>query len=331
VIIDEQAQGFRIVGLENDEIEVRVIPQLGGKICGLRDRSAARDWMWLPPGPIQLFANRTGDAFADSTLIGADECLPTIAACRWRNRELTDHGEAWTEAWSLDEDALIDQRIVTRLRLPISSLEIERTIQLQGNRVQLNYELWNIGNESLEYLWALHPMMAITDGDQLVLPSECSRVRLDATVINCNLGGRGQSVRYPEPAPEVNLELLKFGRAAAAVKFFTEPLSIGCAGLRNKHSGEYIVFSVDPQELNTFGVWINRGGWSNFHHVAIEPTNGAPDPLELAVDEWRRFSSLLPGESRHWELNIFLGTDHISDHISDTEEFLSQFAVSRLK
>ena len=331
MVINELVQGFRIVGLANDEIEIRVVPQLGSKICSLRDRIAAREWMWQPPGPLRYFSNRTGDGFADSTLIGADECLPSIAACRWRNRELTDHGEAWTEAWDLDEDALVDQRVVTRLRLPISPLEVERTIQLQKNRVQLNYELRNIGDEPLEYLWALHPMMAIKDGDQLVLPSECNCVRLDATVINCNLGGRGQTIRYPEPASDVNLEFLEFGRKAAAVKFFTEPLSMGCAGLHNKLHGEYIVFSVDPQELNTFGVWINRGGWSDFHHVAIEPTNGAPDPLDSAVDEWKRFSSLLPAETRQWEVNIFLGTELMSDHISYKEEFLSQFALSSLK
>jgi hypothetical protein len=185
-----------------------------------------------------------------------------------------------------------------------------------------------VGDESLEYLWALHPMMAIRDGDQLVLPSECKRVRLDATVINCNLGERGKSVRYPRPAPDVDLEHLKFGHKAAAVKFFTEPLCLGCAGLRNNRDGEYIVFSVDPRELNTFGVWINRGGWSNFHHVAIEPTNGAPDSLDLAVDDWRRFSVLAPRESRRWKLTIFLGTERISDQISDTNDFLQQFAIS---
>lgn len=315
------------MGLANDEVDVRVIPQLGSKICSLRNRRTARDWMWGPPGPVSIFANRTGDGFADSTLIGADECLPTVAACRWRNLQLTDHGEAWTEAWKLDEQALHGGRIVTSLLLPISPLAINRSISLHANRVQLDYELTNTGNESFEYLWALHPMMAIQDGDQMVLPSECNRVRLDATVINCGLGSRGDLIPYPRPAPGIDLERLRFERAAAAVKFFTEPLSLSCAALRNRRNGEYIVFSADPRELNTFGVWINRGGWSNFHHVAIEPTNGAPDPLDLAVEEWRRFSQLAPNESRRWTLNIVLGSEHITDHLSDNDEFLNRFAV----
>jgi hypothetical protein len=322
VIIDELANEFRVIGLRNEEIEIRVIPQLGSKICGLLNRSTAREWMWHPPGQPRYFKNMTGDAFAESTLIGADECIPTVAACNWRNRALTDHGEAWTEAWTLDEDALEDEKLVTRLRLPISPLALERTIQLHGNRVRMQYKMQNVADESLEYIWALHPMMAIADGDYLILPSECNQVRLDATVINCDLGGRGQLIHYPKPAPGINLESLKFSRDSAAIKFFTEPLSIGCAGLRNERNGEYIVYSFDSSELNTFGVWINRGGWNGYHHVAIEPTNGAPDPLDLAVSQWKRFSSVEQGEVRQWEVSIFVGTDLESTR----EEFLHRFS-----
>jgi galactose mutarotase-like enzyme len=323
VIIDELASEFRIIGLGNDEIEIRVIPQLGSKICSLLNPRTGREWMWHPPGQLRYFANMTGDAFAESTLVGADECLPTVAACQWRNRALTDHGEAWSEPWILDDSALAHERIVTRLRLPISPLVIERTMKLQGSRVRMHYKLQNVADESFEYIWALHPMMAIEDGDQLIMPPECHLVRLDATVINCDLRGRGQFIHYPKPALDINLELLEFGRESAAIKFFTEPLSTGCAGLRNRRNGEYIVYSTNPYELNTFGVWINRGGWSGYHHVAIEPTNGAPDPLDLAVSQWGRFSALEPGETREWEVSIFVGTDCESN----AEEFLQRFSL----
>jgi galactose mutarotase-like enzyme len=322
VIVDELASEFRIVGLRNDAIEIRVIPQLGSKICSLVNRRTAREWMWHPPGSRRYFRNKTGDAFAESTLVGADECLPTVAACRWQNRELTDHGEVWSEAWILDEDAFEGEKLVTRLRLPISPLQIERTICLQGSRVRISYKLENVADESLDYIWALHPMMAIEVGDRLILPKECSRLRLDATVVNCGLGERGQFIHYPQPSPGINLESLEFDRDSAAVKFFTEPLSTGRAALRNEHSGDYIIYSINPRELNTFGIWINRGGWSGYHHVAIEPTNGAPDPLDLAVSQWKRFSSLEPGEVRQWEVNIFVGTDPELN----SEGFLDRFS-----
>lgn len=323
MVIDELANEFRIVGLSSDDVEIRVVPQLGSKICSLRNRRTGREWMWSPPGQPLYFANRTGDAFADSTLIGADECLPTIAACRWQHRDLTDHGEVWTEAWELDAPALAEERIVTRLRLPISPLAIERSVQLFGERVNLCYTLKNVGDDTVDYIWALHPMMAIEDGDRLHLPLECDVARLDATVINCDLGQRGDLIEFPQPAPGIRLDSLDFGREFAAVKFFTEPVSLSCAGLRNERNGDYLVYSTNPAEINTFGVWINRGGWSGYHHVAIEPTNGAPDALDLAVSGWRRFSSLQPGEVRHWAVDIYLGTDLEST----AEDFLDQFSV----
>jgi len=150
-------------------------------------------------------------------------------------------------------------------------------------------------------------MMAIEEGDWLILPQECRKVRTDATVINCDLGGRGTVISWPSPRPEMRLDRLDFGRDNAAVKFFTEPLTLGVAAIRNERTGDYVAFSCDTGELDTFGVWINRGGWDGYHHVAIEPTNGAPDPLDVAVEEWRRFSVVEPGKTARWSLDISLG------------------------
>ena len=78
------------------------------------------------------------------------------------------------------------------------------------------------------------------------------------------------------------------------------------AALRNTKSGAYILFEA---ETDSFGVWINRGGWAGHHHVALEPTNGAPDSLEMAVKDWKRFWTLAPGETKAWSVKIALGSD----------------------
>jgi galactose mutarotase-like enzyme len=322
MLIRENVQGFPVVGLANKEIEIRTIPDLGAKICNLKNCRTGREWMWTPPGGPRYFRNKTGDSFPNGTLVGADECIPTLCQCQWRGLKLPDHGEVWTEAWTLDEQALAKQQITVGIDMPLSPLKFERTIKLAGNRVEFKYTLTNKSDEPFEYVWALHPMMAIEDGDQLVLPQECKIMRLDATVINCGLGNRGTVIKWPNPQKGIHLNELVFDSDNAAVKFFTEPLTLGCASIRNKLTGEYIVYSCDTSELNTFGVWINRGGWAGYHHVAIEPSNGAPDPLDLAVKDWKRYSSLNPGQSCNWKLSIYVGIDKKSEG----DEFLKKFS-----
>ena len=88
--------GFAVYGLRSPSTEIRVAPELGAKILSLKNLETGREWMWRPPGLSRLFRNEPGDPFERSTLVGADECLPTVAPCRWKGLDLPDHGEVWS-------------------------------------------------------------------------------------------------------------------------------------------------------------------------------------------------------------------------------------------
>lgn len=307
-IVEHHVQGFELIGLQTDTVELAVIPELGAKIVNLRNRLSGREWMWRPPGPLKLFRSGLGDGFAEGTKVGADECVPTIAACRWRSRNLPDHGEAWTQSWTLDQKALSQGVLRTILQLPVSPLLLERSIELTGSTIRLDYCLTNTGDDVFEYLWGFHPLMTIESDDELMLSAAETPVTTDSSV-NCGLGDRGTRFDWPTPRPGIRLDRLEFGVESAAVKFYTEPGSVSRATNRNGRTGDFITFLWDIAELNTLGVWLNRGGWGGYHHVAIEPTNGAPDPLDVAVRHWRRFSVLAPGESRRWNVGISVGME----------------------
>src|SRR5687767_6086711 len=117
-------QGFRIVGLRNETVELAVMPELGAKVSSLIQRQTGREWLWTPQGA-HYRRLPTGTPFDQSSIVGADECIPTIAPSRWRGRDLPDHGEAWSEEWTLDEAAFAQGAIVTNLRFPISPLWLE--------------------------------------------------------------------------------------------------------------------------------------------------------------------------------------------------------------
>ena len=105
----------------------------------------------------------------------------------------------------------------------------------------------------------------------------------------------------------MDLRRLELGAPARAVKFFTEPLAEGYASIHNRRSGDAIRFAWDVEIVKLAGVWINRGGWNGYHHVAIEPTTGAPDALDVAVREWQEYASVPPHGTVEWEFTMTVG------------------------
>lgn len=276
-----------------------IVPELGGKIFRLVDRTTGSDWMWVPPDGRGLFRNQSGDSFAQSTLAGADECFPTVAACRFRGRLLPDHGELWTVPWQILTQST--GALNLEARAPISPFLFQRAIEVKGASACFTYSVRNIGVQEEPFLWAFHPLLCFEPGDYLEIPA--SSARIDSQ-INTPFGSRGDQIVLPEPAPGVRLDRMDFGPLGpAAVKYFTDTITTGRAALVRPSLGRRLVFEFDRAQLDTVGVWINAGGWAGYKHVAIEPTNGAPDPLDIAT-VWNRCSRLLPEQSCRWAMTL---------------------------
>lgn len=130
-------QGFETYWLNNGEVELAVVPDLGAKIISLKNLRTGREWMWHPSGGLKLFRNRPGGDFSQSPLVGADECLPTIAPCSRQGRELPDHGEVWSVPWEVDFGAAKNGIRKASVRLNISPFEFVRTLELHENEMTL--------------------------------------------------------------------------------------------------------------------------------------------------------------------------------------------------
>lgn len=277
-----QEQGFEVFSLSNGSLELAAVPELGAKITSLKNLCTGREWMCRPAGGMRLFRNRPGDDFAGSTLVGWDECLPTIAPCTWNSQALPDHGEVWSVAWDVDREAWRRGVLTTSVRLAVSPLVFRRTVTLAGREIRLEYALANESDEAQAFLWAMHPLLSIENGDRLELPVEV----------------RSQL------ADESWLDTLDFeGRSPACVKTFAGPLKEGKAGVANQNSGDRLTFAWDTTVNDTLGLWLTRGGWNGQHHLALEPTNGMPDSLADAAERGR--CGRIPGRGKTgWTVSI---------------------------
>lgn len=275
-------QGFEVYVLNNDRLQIAVVPELGAKIISLKNLQTGREWLWHPKKELTLFRNHPGDDFSISPLAGIDECLPTIAPCRWRTHDLPDHGEAWSTSWSVNAGAWENRILHTSTQLKLSPFLFERTIELRGDEVRLNYQLNNQSDADQSYLWAIHPLLRLQPGDSLVLPS-ATRALLN--------GEKWLSDLYDAPTHGV------------CAKLFAAPVADGFAAIENTINSNRLEFHWDPIENNTLGLWFSHGGWHGHHHFAIEPTNGEPDSLASAAAKNR--CGVLPGSgSAKWQITL---------------------------
>lgn len=295
-------QNFPVIGLRTATAELAMVPALGGRIISLRSRRTGREWCWHQPRPDWLWVNQPGDSFGLSPQAGVDECLPSVAGCNWRGRVMPDHGELWTEAWTLDEAELAAQCLSATVPLRISPFVFRRSIRVSATGgFVFDYAVTNRGSGAEEVMWCLHPLFTIVAGDRLELPAEVTALRL-----NGGVGDRpinfGDTWTYPEPFPGIRIDRLETpGMPQGCVKGFAGPLQSGHAALVNDPTGDRLELEWDARTTPYLGLWLNRGH-VGFHHVALEPTNAAPDSLRDAVEKWQQFATIAAGATLHWSI-----------------------------
>ncbi len=297
-------QGFELITAETEHASVTVIPELGARLLSLRDLHSGREWLWRPEGPLRLWRNRPGDPFPLGTFVGADECLPTIAPCTWQGRELPDHGEVWSQPWTLDEAAIAAGCIKTSITLTNSPFHFCRTLTLENGVLRLDYSLQNIGSASEAWLWAWHPLMTLEPGDRLSLPYDAASLLVETARKPDAV--RGECWPWPESKPGLRLDKLELSGDDSYVKAFAGPFQKGWARLENPTSDACLTLRWDAARLPYLGLWLTRGGYQGWHHVALEPTTLPTDSLAEGVNE-NCPPRLAPGSTLSWSLEISLG------------------------
>jgi hypothetical protein len=283
----EQFQGFALYSLRNAHVALAVVPELGARFVSLKDLQTRREWLWHPGGQLDLFKNQPFDDFSGSPLAGVDECLPTISACAWRSRKLPDHGEVWSRSWDVDQDAWRHGILKTSIRLESLPFLFERSIALQENEIDFNYRLSNLSDTEEHFLWAIHPLLRLTAGDQLELPGSTRRLLNGANWVD---------------------DVASASMPQNCAKTYAHPVSEGWAAVKNDATGDCLKFTWDPVQNNCLGLWITRGGWHGYHHFAIEPTNANHDSMATASEQ-NRCGIVAGNSSAAWQLKLRIGSE----------------------
>lgn len=290
--------GLAAHALTSPCLEAVIVPSSGARIASLVDRRRGVDWMWAPPGSdSRVRANRPGDDFATGPIVGVDECIPTVGACRAGGVEMPDHGEVWPLAFASEHD---EAQCVTSIDLATVPLHFRRTASVQGPTLRLDYTARRAashdGDITLPWLWSWHPLLVLPDEATLALEGVSGVPRFES--------GEGVLPDNPILQREVGadspLRTLDLGGPGRSAKLFLDAVGEGSATISDACRDAAITIRWRGEALRGLGIWINRGGWNGYQHVAIEPCTA---PVESA--DQVRSPVLGPGaDEARWSLEV---------------------------
>ena len=306
--------GFPAVALRTAELEVVAVPSIGMKLTNLR-RPNGREWLWRSD-QIPLSPPRPGASYVETADSGGwDECFPTVGPCPIPGAPsrpwLPDHGELWSAPWSSSVyDHSGGTTLSGRTEGTAFPYSFEREVTLDNHEplARFRYRVRNVGDKPFPWIWSSHPLLNVQPGSALTLDG-VEQVRIAAAhgrddlsigaVVDwpSGIGGGGEFV-FPEAG-------------AWAAKVFGDIGPEGRMSLTDPRKGERLEFVVRREEVPQVGVWINCRGWAPpgrtpYYNLALEPCIGAPDRLDLAVEEWHTSQTLGAGEERAWSLEVRL-------------------------
>jgi galactose mutarotase-like enzyme len=311
--------GFPAVALRSNQIEIVAVPEIGMKLTNLR-RLNGREWLWRSD-QIPLAPPRPGASYVETADSGGwDECFPTVGACPIPGAPpgsppLPDHGELWSASWS---SSVYDSTEGTTLDGSAQGTafpyQFHRQVILEPHEpvARFRYRLRHTGGAPFPWIWSSHPLLNVQPGTVLVLPG-VDQVKVGAVhgrddisendVVSCPgaIGGDSDQFIFPEAG-------------GWAIKLFGDLGPEGRMVVTDPRRGERLELVVRPEEVPQVGVWINCRGWappgrSPYYNLALEPCIGAPDRLDIAVQEWQTAQTLHPGDEREWTVEVWLRDD----------------------
>ena len=292
--------------LKNSELSVEVLPAEGGRISSLKSLHSDMEFLTQSRRRGQYPQSGLETRFQDGPCAGIEECLPTVgpSGLETVGGPAPDHGDFWQLPWQLlaasDTDASMSAAGFSR------TLRFSKQLTLERNTLRVAYAVENAGSTAQSFLYACHPLFAVSAGDRVLLPGEIQEVRLDYSKGD-RLGTTGSLIPWPTTKSGIRLDVALGPEAGTAEMFYTPRLQEGLCGIYREASAQVLEVSFDTGRLPFLGLWLCYGGWPNDggeprqYAVALEPTTSPCNTLANA-QRANTAISLEAGETYDWEI-----------------------------
>src|SRR5216684_1783620 len=278
--------GLRAIQLENEWLNISILPDVGAKLYDLHSKPSRRDFLWHNPRILpQTFAIEAN--FDNYWCGGWDEGFPTCDACEYKGESYPNLGELRSVRWSVLAADRDGDDVVARLGAfgPISPVRAEKIVTLSGKSpvVKIQYEIANLGPAPLDFIWGTHPALAPTAHTILKIPARTGIVGLSSVP---SLGTPGQRYSWPQIETPVGVTDMSRARPADANVFcghYATDLEAGWYAVEDSQTGDGFLLTFPVETCPYLWLWLVYGGWRGYHHVIVEPWTSYPVHLAEAV------------------------------------------------
>lgn len=298
-----------VCSLKNSELSVEVLPAEGGRIASLKSLRSGMEFLTQSRRSGQYPKAGLDTPFQDGPCAGIEECLPTVGPSgpETKGGPAPDHGDFWQLPWQLlaASDTHVSMSAVGFSR----TLRFSKQLTLEHNALRVVYTVENSGSPgspAQSFLYACHPLFAVSAGDRVLLPDEIREVRLDYSKGD-RLGASGSILPWPVPQAGLHLDIALGPEAGTAEMFYTSRLQDGLCGIYREASAQVLEVSFNAERLPFLGLWLCYGGWPSDgkepqqYAVALEPTTSPCNNLANA-QRTNTAISLKAGETYGWEI-----------------------------
>lgn len=297
-------KGFQSYIMENEQIRIETVPELGGKLVSIRYKPSGKEWL-IDSGERPFRQPEYGSPFGDWDMSGWDECFPTINTCPWemdKSMNLPDHGEIWALPWTFRVE---ENEVIGSVQSPVLSYQFTRSLSLRSeNTVRMHYRVDNTSDQPMPFLWVPHPQFAITEPTRILLPSSIEEM---LCVYEGHRLHNGETYAWDEVSlisPVVTGDGRKF--------YFEGKVPVSWSGLYGQDSENFLIVSVPQEKVPYLGVWMDEGMFNDRVTCALEPSIGYYDSLDRAVGNGT--AQKVPAHaSFEWSLELSFGSGNWHD------------------
>ena len=274
---------LQVIRLENEFITIDVLPELGAKIFNFIHRASNRNLLWhnslIPPS-----SHEFGTRFDDVWSGGWDELMPNdIPSQVSGNEMLPDHGEIWSQPseWEIKAE---ETSVRFRNYGHVLPTVFEKTISLLpgDSHCTIQYRLTNKGTKPIDFLWNIHPAMAISPTTRLDVPA------VKGIVEKWGTGHFEAGTEYTWPTAvdrsghRVDMTQVYPPESNLADHHYLPNVSQGWYAVTDSKSKTGFGMSFP---INVFpNLWLFRtfGGWRGLYTLILETSNGLSFDLTFA-------------------------------------------------
>jgi len=303
-----EVSGHAALTLENDLIQVTVIPDLGGRIWDLVDRTRRVNWIWHRPN-VPLVNCATGADYDTVWAGGWEELFPNDAPGPFEGRTLPDHGEWWARNWAVTE---IEDGETLRIRLTCQMGVIrarcvkEISLARGDSRVDVTYAIESEEPLPFHFLFKQHLPLDITPGCRLLLPDGL------VTPVDSSFSTvltSAEPTRWPgasrHPTDLADLSHVPSSSSRLQEFVYVSELQAGACRVINPE-GATLAVSWDLATMPFLWLFLSYGGWRDVYTAVLEPCSNMPKDLAQAASLGQA-AVLRPGERFETWISVTVG------------------------